>query len=193
MGSPVTQPFSEAFSTRDLARAIRRSHDEIEAWVEAGAIRTLPVGDGRTWISRTEALRAGHALVDGSLMASAAFVRAHQPAELFESTARTGWRGIRGPLAVSSSLHAGLIAALVAMTMLGFGRVEATSEPVEPQPMRLVYLAIPGPGGGGGGGGVRRGIGLSRCSEPFRSALGGLVNCLRPPPPPPPPGPGIAR
>ena len=118
MGSPVTQPFSEAFSTRDLARAIRRSHDEIEAWVEAGAIRTLPVGDGRTWISRTEALRAGRALVDGSLMASAAFVRAHQPAELFESTARTGWRGIR-PLAVSSSLHAGLIAATVSLSLLG--------------------------------------------------------------------------
>ena len=65
------------------------------------------------------------------------------------------WRGIRGPLAVSSSLHAGLIVALVALTMLGFSKVEAVGDAVEPEKLRLVYLAIPGPGGGGGGGGLK--------------------------------------
>jgi periplasmic protein TonB len=192
MRPPASQAFSEAFSTRDLARAMRRSHDEIEAWVEAGAIRTLPVGDGRTWISRAEALRAGRALVDGTLTPSAGFVRAHQPAELFESSARTGWRGIRGPLAVSSSLHGGLIAALVAMTMLGFGRVEATSELVERQPMRLVYLAIPGPGGGGGGGGLKHLTKPPKAKRKGSEHLDSPIPRRTPPPepdPPPPPEP----
>src|SRR4029450_5254441 len=117
------------------------------------------------------------------------FVRAHQPAELFESSARTGWRGIRGPLAVSSSLHGGLFPPLVAMPMLGFGRLEATSELVERQPMRLVYLAIPGPGGGGGGGGLKQIV------KPPRAELKGAAHIDSPlhreaPPPVDPPQPG---
>ena len=102
---------------------------------------------------------------------------------------RTGWRGIRGPLAVSSSLHAGLIAALVAMTMLGFGRVEATSEPVEPQPMRLVYLAIPGPGGGGGGGGLKQLTKPPKAERKGSEHLDSPIPRRTPPPEPDPPPP----
>jgi hypothetical protein len=33
----------------------------------AGAIRPLPVGDGITWLTRDEALRAGRAVLDGTI------------------------------------------------------------------------------------------------------------------------------
>jgi periplasmic protein TonB len=191
----ATQAFPEAFSTTDLARATRRTVEEIDAWVEAGAIRTLPNGDGRTWMSRTEALRAGRGLLDGTLTPSTEFARAHRPAELFDSSTsvRGAWRGIRGSLAVSSSLHAGLIVALVGMTMLGFGNVEATIEAVEPQPTRLVYLALPGPGGGGGGGGLKHVTKPPKAerkgSKHLDSPIPRRTPAPEPDPPPPPPEP----
>ena len=63
----------------------------------------------------------------------------------------------RAPLALSSGLHAGLIAAIVATTF-SFGQASALSdsEMVQPEKMRLVYVALPGPGGGGGGGGLKQ-------------------------------------
>jgi periplasmic protein TonB len=185
MRPPALPAFPEAFSAGDLARATRRSQDEIDAWVESGAIRMLPVGDGRTWISRTEALRAARALLDGTIAPSAGFALGQRPGELFESKkdAGSGWRGICTPLALSSSLHAGLIVALVVMTMLGFGKVEATGEAVEPQPIRLVYLAIPGPGGGGGGGG------LKHLTKPPKAERKGAQHLDSPIPRTPPPAP----
>jgi TonB family protein len=59
---------------------------------------------------------------------------------------------------LSSSLHAGLIAAIVLATTLGLGQAAAVSdsEAVRPEKLRLVFLALPGPGGGGGGGGLRQ-------------------------------------
>lgn len=193
MRLPPRPAFPEAFSTSEVARAVGRSRDEIDAWVETGAIRTLAVGDGRTWLSRSEALRAARALLDGTLAPSAG-VLGEPPSELFEprNAAGTGWRGIRLPLALSSSIHAALIVALVAMTLMGFGRVEATGEAVEPQPMRLVFLAIPGPGGGGGGGGLKQ---LTKPPKAERKGSSHLDSPIprRPPPPkpdaPPPPEP----
>jgi periplasmic protein TonB len=189
------QAFPEAFSTADFARATRRTIDEIEAWVEAGAIRTLPVGNGRTWISRTEALRAARALLDGTLTPPLGFAGAGRATELFDSngTSPGTWRGIRGPLAVSSSLHAGLLAAFVAMAMLGFGKVEAVSNAVEPEPLRLVYLAIPGPGGGGGGGGLKLQTKPPKAERKGTHHLDSPIPRRTPPPepdpPPPPPEP----
>jgi protein TonB len=189
----TSHAFPDAFSTREFARATGRSRDEIEAWIDAGAIRTLSVGDGRSWITRSDAFKAARALLDGTLAPSAGFVEAHQAHELFESKARNGWRGIRGPLAVSSSLHAGLIATLVALTMLGFGKVDATSEIIEQQPMRLVFLATPGPGGGGGGGGLKQLAKPPRAerkgSEHLDSPLPLRTPPPKPDPPPPPPKP----
>jgi periplasmic protein TonB len=188
MRPPARSAFPEAFSTSDLARASGRSRDEIAAWVEAGAIRMLPVGDGRTWLSRTEAVRAARALLAGTLMPAAGFLGGSRT-ELFGpgTGAESAWRGIRVPLALSTSLHAGLIAALIAMTMLGFGRVDATGEAVDRQPMRLVYLAIPGPGGGGGGGG------LKHATKPPRAERKGSSHLDSPIPRRPPPEPDSPR
>lgn len=61
------------------------------------------------------------------------------------------------PFLVSTSLHglAGIL--LVIIGSLGLTAAEERTDLIEPdpQPVRLVYLALPGPGGGGGGGGLR--------------------------------------
>jgi protein TonB len=67
----------------------------------------------------------------------------------------TGHRS-RLPFAVSSTLHAGICAALVFVFTFGPEPIATTLTTVDPpaEPMRLVMLNEPGPGGGGGGGGL---------------------------------------
>jgi TonB family protein len=60
------------------------------------------------------------------------------------------------PLAVSSALHAAVVATVVFISGAlpsSESRVEVLTEPAKP--VRMVYLMQPGPGGGGGGGGLR--------------------------------------
>ena len=56
-------------------------------------------------------------------------------------------------LAASGALHAAVLGCLVFLTTLG---VATAPEPRAETPVRLVFLAVPGPGGGGGGGGLRQ-------------------------------------
>ena len=82
------------------------------------------------------------------------------------------------PLAISGTLHAGLVAGLVLVTSLGMAKPEAIVTPDEKKEMRLVFLIQPGPGGGGGGGGLkqpappppaeRRGVAKMRSPVPKR-------------------------
>jgi TonB family protein len=59
------------------------------------------------------------------------------------------------PLAVSSTLHVALMALLFLATFNLAPRAAALKTDDRPaEPMRLVFLATPGPGGGGGGGGL---------------------------------------
>jgi protein TonB len=62
------------------------------------------------------------------------------------------------PIVCSSLVHAGAIAGLVILTTVGLTPPTSAQEDLiqEKPPMRLVYLATPGPGGGGGGGGLRQ-------------------------------------
>jgi protein TonB len=152
--SNVTVP--EVFSTRDLARATGASAAEIASWIEAGAIYTLPAGDGSTWLSAAEAVRAGRAIRRGTI-ASALPIGDRGAQPMFDAQLEST-RGYKGPLALSSSLHAALIGAVVLATTFGLGQASAVSdsEAVRPEKMRLVYLALPGPGGGGGGGGLKQ-------------------------------------
>jgi len=144
----------DVFSAAELARATGRPLSEVEAWIEAGAIRPLPVGDGISWLSRSEALKAGRALLDGTMSAFAP--QQQDRVALFELRRSSATRSFRAPLALSSSLHVGALAALILIATLGLGATTTTESDVDPQPMRLVYLAIPGPGGGGGGGGLKQ-------------------------------------
>ncbi len=128
---------------------------EISSWVEAGVIQPLPLGGG-SWLSAAEAVRAGRAIRRGTIAMSLPVVD-RDALPMFGAHVESV-RTYRGPLALSSSLHAGLIAAVVLGTTLGLGQASAVSdsETVRPEKMRLVYLALPGPGGGGGGGGLKQ-------------------------------------
>lgn len=155
--SVVARPTLPAvFSARELARATGASAAEIAAWVEAGVIRALPAGDGTTWLSAAEAARAGKAIRSGTI--GTALPTIDRDALTMFSARAQSLRTYKGPLAVSSSLHAGLVAAVVLATTFGLGQASAVSdsESVRPEKMRLVYLALPGPGGGGGGGGLKQ-------------------------------------
>ena len=147
---------NEVFSTRDLARATGASPVEIAAWVEAGMIQPLSAGDGSTWLSAAEAARAGRAIRRGTI--AMGLPLANREAEPMFGARRESLHAYKGPLALSSGLHAGLVAAIVLATAFGLGQASAISdsEAVRPDKMRLVYLALPGPGGGGGGGGLKQ-------------------------------------
>jgi periplasmic protein TonB len=184
-------PLPDVFSVAELARATGKPVDEVQAWVEVGAIHALPVGDGCTWLARGEAVRSGRALLDGTI--GVAFTGTNGVPRLFgqRPEARTA---LRGPLAVSSALHVMLIGAVVLITTLGLARPTATTEAqVEAEPMRLVYLAIPGPGGGGGGGGLKSPVrapkaerkDISRLDSPLPVRLPPIFD--DPPPKPQPP------
>jgi periplasmic protein TonB len=177
----------DVFSVSELAEALGCPVTYVQAWVEAGAIRTLPNGDGRTWLARGEAVRAARALADGSIGDGVTFAAVTPPEYLFELR-RSVREGFRAPFAVSSTLHLGVVAAIVLVTMLGFGHVTATtSDSVEQEPLRLVYLALPGPGGGGGGGGLREKVKPPRAERQGKNRLDSPLPRREPPPTEPEP------
>jgi protein TonB len=177
------------FSARELAAATGATDAEVSAWIEAGAIRALPVGDGATWISATEAIRAGRAILAGSISATLP-VTSGAATELFKARFQRP-RLLKTPLALSSSLHAGLVLAVILATTLGLGRAAAVSdsESLEPQKTRLVYLALPGPGGGGGGGGERAKTPAPIARRQGRAAVSSPIPKRETPPAPAPPEP----
>jgi TonB family protein len=184
MHAAVDSSLPHVFSAAELARATRTSLAEVQAWIEAGAIRALPVGDGITWLTRDEALRAGRAVLDGTI-ASQMKVGTEGDALFAPTAGRAALNRLRGPLAVSSTAHAALFAALIIIASLGFGSASAITESrVDQQPLRLVYLALPGEGGGGGGGG------LKQKAPPPKAERKGTAHIDSPvPAPPPPPAP----
>jgi hypothetical protein len=107
------------------------------------------------YVRHADAVRLGQAL----LTLGAASPSARSPRSLFSifsEFGRTG-RTTTVPLALSSTLHLGLIAFAVFATFNLAPRaatIPADDRPAEP--MRLVFLATPGPGGGGGGGGLQQ-------------------------------------
>lgn len=159
---PAMQP--DVYTATDIAAAARVP----EAWVEhllaRGEIRSvaalLPAGtpldpDLVRYVPHEEAVRAVRALAAGLPVAlpSAAGVLGR---ELFGEAPRHG-RPATVPLVVSTSLHGLVAASVLFIASLGLA---SASEPTEPlkapdPPVRLVFLATPGPGGGGGGGGLR--------------------------------------
>jgi TonB family protein len=170
----------DVFSAAELARATRTSLAEVQAWIEAGAIRTLEAGDGFTWISRDEALSAARALLQGTIANRAAGITASDG--LFASRTRNASR-LRAPLAVSGGAHAVAFGALLLVTSIGLGSAVTTESAVEPNPLRLVYLALPGPGGGGGGGGLRH---LAPPPKAQRQGTHHIDSPVAPAPPPQP-------
>jgi TonB family protein len=118
------------------ANGIEDSHGEFFASAEAVALARLLAC--RT--SRAAGTFDGRVLSGGALFTPPPVIR----------------RPTGVPLALSGTLHAAFFAAAVALTTAGLGSAEPERVATPAEPVRLVYLALPGPGGGGGGGGLRQ-------------------------------------
>ncbi len=101
------------------------------------------------------------------------------------------------PAAVSAAAHGLTLLLSVLVTSAGVGQVAASSVPLRHDPMRLVFLATPGPGGGGGGGGLKQKALPPKAMRRGSQSLSSPVPARRPPdpveatppkpePPPPP-------
>ena len=177
----------EVFTAAEIARAAGVGEAEVLALIEAGAIDSVPVESRQPLVARREAVRAGRALAAG-LPLAAGMAMGKAPA-LFSS--RPGTAGTaRAPFAISTLVHAGMIAAVVVATTLGFGRtVQSAEERTAPQKLRLVSLALPGPGGGGGGGGLKMPAPAPKAQRKGRQTLSSPLPVRQPPPRPEPPRP----
>jgi hypothetical protein len=152
--SPVvlqSQLLPEVFTAGEIARAAGVHRAEVQALLEAGAIESIRIDSRQPFVARAEAVRAGRALAAGLPLAIGIAAGPRPP--LFSSRVRPGGPA-RAPFAISTIVHAGMIAAVVIATSVGMRVQTASNDRLEPQKLRLVYLALPGPGGGGGGGGL---------------------------------------
>jgi protein TonB len=95
------------------------------------------------------------------------------------------------PFVVSTSLHGFAVAMLLVISSLGFTAADERTDllEAESQPVRLVYLALPGPGGGGGGGGLKMPTPPKKVQRkgPPKSTSSPLPARRLPPPVTPPP------
>ena len=162
---------SPAFTAQEIARA---------AGVETAAVLAELGGGGHhdVLVPRSDAIRLvrrfGRRRRSGS--DDRADVGPAVQAALFAPPAHMS-RAAGVPAAAAGTFHAAILTAVLLTATLGAdvpsALVSAASERLEP--LRLVYLAIPGPGGGGGGGGRRdrtpapkaERIGRARVSSPL--------------------------
>jgi periplasmic protein TonB len=138
-------PAPASFAPREIARAAGVPVERV--LVELG--RTPAAG---IFVGRTEAVQ----IVRRLRLEAAGTRKGSAIRPLFAG--RT-WPSERSgiPALVSAGTHMAVVSMIVIATGLGFGTsaMPLDESAVTPRPIRMVYLAIPGPGGGGGGGGTR--------------------------------------
>ncbi len=137
--SAATTAVPDVFTAREVARAAGARTRQARALIATGTIATV---DGR-FMAAGEAVRAVRILRGTIAPADAG--------ALFRRAA-AGKSPAGRALAASGALHAAVLGCLVFLTTLG---VATAPEQRTATPVRLVFLAVPGPGGGGGGGGLR--------------------------------------
>jgi protein TonB len=199
---------SDVYSVREIAAAAGVSEARVQSLLARGQIRSLASmmpghapADYADLVPDHEAIRAVRALATGEMIAVPDALGLGR--ELFSDGRREG-RPTALPLVVSTSLHVVAIAAILFIASLGFAIADERTEPLkDPEPMRLVFLQLPGPGGGGGGGGLKMKTpppkaerkGVEKISSPLPARK--LPPPMEPPPPPkrpePPPPPLDAK
>jgi protein TonB len=187
----------DVYSARDIAEAAGVSEARVQSLIARGEIRSvaaqLPIGGHHElldFVAHTEAVRAVRALAAGTTVGVPDALGLGR--ELFAGEAQKG-RATTIPLIVSTSLHAVAIAAVLIIASLGFAVADEATEPIKEEPIRLVFLATPGPGGGGGGGGLKfktpppraQRKGVQKISSPLPART--LPPPMRPAPKPPEP------
>ena len=160
---------------------------------EADVLAVL--GYGRELVPHAEAVRLGSMLVQ---RAGAGTRRpAARPLFGLYATVTPARRSTGVPLALSSTLHVGLIAFAVFLAAFNLTPRAASLRPGDHPAdlMRLVFVAAPGPGGGGGGGGLLQKAAPPRALREGRSKISSPIperrepRPLRPIPAPPEPAP----
>jgi len=129
------------YSPREIALASGATEAQVRA-VLAAANGVVPM-----YIGHADAVRVGRMLARSARVPLAHVAPANTGSPLY---------AVR--LALSGTVHAGLIAVIAFMTTMNLAPRAASLAPSEEHadPMRLVFVATPGPGGGGGGGGLQQ-------------------------------------
>ncbi len=142
-------PSTDLYSRREIALATGVS--------EADVLAVL--GPACEFVAHDEAVRVGRLLADVNRRSPVADSESPIPdrrSPIGSPQSPIRIPQLRGlPLVVSSTLHIALTA-LVFLATFNLAPRAAALKPDDrpPEPMRLVFLATPGPGGGGGGGGL---------------------------------------
>ena len=188
----------EVYTPREIAQAAGVAESQVIATLQRGFARSvadfLPSEADpalRHYVPYDEAVRLVRSFQAGDTtplqMAGDDSVRLLTPPP-------TQPRSTTVPLLVSTSLHGLVGMALLIITSLGLTSADERMEVIEPdaQPIRLVYLALPGPGGGGGGGGLKMPTPPRKAERKGPAkAISSPIPARRLPPPvtPPPPKP----
>jgi TonB family protein len=139
-------PSTELYSRREIAAAAGVPEAEV----------TALVGEAREFVPHQEAVAIGRLLVAAASTAPAESSAGVATAGISKRASRIP-QARSVPLAVSSTLHVAFTALIVLATFNLSPRAASLKADEPPaDPMRLVFLATPGPGGGGGGGGLRQ-------------------------------------
>jgi TonB family protein len=152
-----TTPLPEVYTLREVARAAAVPVRQVVALIDTAQIAT--VADG--FVDEEEAVRAVRLL-------TGATEETYRPKPVLTPHRTPQTAAL--PFAASTGLHVAIVVGLVLLSALGL-KGTVTEARVAPEPVRLVFLATPGPGGGGGGGGVRRPEPPARAELKGRSAL----------------------
>ena len=180
---------NDSFTPREIALAAGVPEEQVLAALG------VPRGRAGLHVSHAEAVQLGRMLALRA--ASPSRADATRPAQallppkvLFSlfSDAAVSRRSAGVPLAVSSTLHAGVIAVAVFIATFNLSPRAATlrADDHRTDPMRLVFLATPGPGGGGGGGGLQQAAPPPAALREGHRAISSPLPVRREPEPAPP-------
>jgi len=162
----------DLYSPSEIARA---------AGVPEADVRAV-LGHGRELVPHGEAVRLGRMLVQRAGLGRST---PHPPLFSLFSDAEPARRPAGVPLALSSTLHLGLIAVAVFIATFNLAPRAASLRP-DDRPadlMRLVFVPLPGPGGGGGGGGLLQKASPPKALREGHSPISSPIPEQREPPP----------
>src|SRR6266850_6358109 len=174
---------TDVYSPREIALAAGVSEEQV--------IAVLARPDGpptvEGFIRHADAVRLGRMLALSSARSrfSGDFsAKATQPLFALFADGPATARPTTVPLALSSTLHIGLIAVAVFVATFNLAPRAATiADDRAPDPMHLIFLATPGPGGGGGGGGLQQKAPPPKAMREGRRAMSSPLPVRREPPP----------
>lgn len=182
MAAPLSAP--ELYSLRDIAAAAGVSESVVLHLAARGSLSTVAGLDDaaplETLVAEPAAAEAVRTLaaggtLGGSTRAALAVVPTlSRPAGL--------------PMLAATGLHAvvGLVALGIASLGLSLRAAPPAMEAIAREPVRLVYLADPGPGGGGGGGGLQQPLPPAKAQRQGTHSLSSPLAARDLPPPAPP-------